>query len=118
MYPGHLIKQDMNDQVNWIPPAGGQVVEAKFPPLNPQSQNHQVIQPLYVGVDHNMNHVIKGGAFAVLATSTSRPGDQPKGTWVPPIDPNNHFPRCISSEQQGERVCRAIPLGAVVNATK
>jgi hypothetical protein len=53
----------MNDQVNWIPPAGGQVVEAKFPPLNPQSQNHQVIQPLYVGVDHNMNHVIKGGAL-------------------------------------------------------
>src|SRR5215831_6788727 len=31
---GHLLKQDMNDQVNWIPPAGGQIIEAKFPPLN------------------------------------------------------------------------------------
>jgi hypothetical protein len=69
----------MNDQVNWIPPADGHVIEAKFPPLNNQSQNRNVTESLYVGVDHNMNHVIKGGAFAVLATNVSSPGDQPMG---------------------------------------
>ena len=62
---GHLMRQDMNDQVNWIPPAGGQIIEAKFPPLN-SITNRLVNDPhnvLYVGVDHNMNHVIKGEHF-------------------------------------------------------
>jgi len=68
-----LLTQDQNDQVNWIPPAGGQVIESTFP------------QPgLYVGVDHNMNHVLKGAAFAVLAVNNATAGDQPPGTWVPP----------------------------------
>jgi nitrite reductase (NO-forming) len=104
IYPhGHLIKQDMNDQVNWIPPAAGQVFEVKFPPLNNLQPNTLVNDPhnvLYVGVDHNMNHVIKGGAFAVLATTTARAGDQPAGTWVPPIDPHHRHIHCVSSEQQ------------------
>ena len=30
--PGHLMAHDLNDQDNWIPPADGQVIEAKFPP--------------------------------------------------------------------------------------
>jgi nitrite reductase (NO-forming) len=106
--PGQIKLQDMNDQVNWIPPAGGQVIEAKFPPLNPQSQNHKVNASLYIGVDHNMNHVLKGGAFLVNATTTARAGDQPTGTWVPPKDPNPRGIRhihCVSSEQQGKAAC-------------
>jgi len=125
-YPGHLIKQDMNDQVNWIPPASGQIIEAKFPQIatanshnflsqsaNPRSQDNSV--SLYVGVDHNMNHVIKGGAFAVVAVPgpLSPPGmppppaDEPIGTWVPPINST-----CVDQNE-----C-AGPLRAVANATK
>jgi hypothetical protein len=107
---GHLLKQDMNDQVNWIPPAGGQIIEAKFPPLNtvPNPLVNDTHNVLYVGVDHNMNHVIKGAAFLVNATSTASPGDQPgnminhhwQSSWVPPINS-----RCVSSEQQRESPC-------------
>jgi nitrite reductase (NO-forming) len=71
--PGHLLTQDLNDQVNWIPPADGQVIETIFPQAG-----------LYVGVDHNMNHVIKGGAFAVIAAPSPTPWPWPPGTWVPP----------------------------------
>jgi nitrite reductase (NO-forming) len=119
-YPhGHLMKQDMNDQVNWIPPADGQVIEAKFPLIDHTNSHNPLVNASgYVGVDHNMNHVIKGAAFAVLATNAARPGDQPQGTWVPPIDPSHRLPLCVSSEQQGERVCGATPLAAVANATK
>jgi nitrite reductase (NO-forming) len=68
-----LLTQDQNDQTNWIPVGGGMVIESTFP------------QPgVYVGVDHNMNHVLKGGAFAVLAVNNATAGDQPPGTWVPP----------------------------------
>jgi nitrite reductase (NO-forming) len=68
-----LLTQDQNDQTNWIPPGAGITVESTFP------------QPgVYVGVDHNMNHVLKGGAFAVLAVNNATAGDQPPGTWVPP----------------------------------
>jgi nitrite reductase (NO-forming) len=67
--------QDQNDQTNWIPPGAGITVESTFP------------QPgVYVGVDHNMNHVLKGGAFAVLAVNNATAGDQPAGTWVPAKD--------------------------------
>ena len=104
---GHLLRQDLNDQVNWIPPADGQVIETIFPEKGP-----------YHGVDHDMNHVIKGGAFLVNATDAARRDDQPRGTWVPPIDPSNHFPRCVTSDQQGQAVCGATPLVAVANATK
>jgi len=68
-----LLTQDQNDQTNWIPVGAGITVESTFP------------QPgVYVGVDHNMNHVLKGGAFAVLAVNNATAGDQPPGTWVPP----------------------------------
>jgi len=112
---GRLMTHDLNDQVNWIPPADGQVIEAKFPPWKSCPVVHpgapcRVDAP-YTGVDHNMNHVIKGAAFAVSATYTARPGDQPSGTWVPPVDS-----RCVSSEQQA--VCLVSPLAAVANATK
>jgi hypothetical protein len=31
-----------------------------------------------------MDHVLKGGAFAVLAVDNSTATDHPTGTWVPP----------------------------------
>ncbi len=72
---GSVVTQDQNDQTNWIPPGAGITVESKFP------------QPgVYVGVDHNMNHVLKGGAFAVLAVNNATAGDQPTATWVPAKD--------------------------------
>jgi hypothetical protein len=79
-----LLTQDSNDQTNWIPPGAGIVVESTFPEAG-----------VYVGVDHNMNHVVKGAAFAVLATANATAFDHPPGTWVPPA--NSSF---VSGEQQ------------------
>ena len=56
-----------------IPPGSGSVIEAVFPS-----------EGIYVGVDHAMNDVLKGAAFAVLATPESTPDDHPAGTMVPP----------------------------------
>jgi hypothetical protein len=130
---GHLIRQDMNDQVNWIPPASGQIIQARFPLINTHNSHNFMSQSanltskenqisLYVGVDHNMNHVIKGGAFAVVSVRGPiiPPLPEPPGTWVPPIDPLNHFPRCVTSDPHNEKQpgCPVIPLVAVANATK
>jgi hypothetical protein len=49
------------------------VIEATFPE-----------EGIYVGVDHAMNDVVKGAAFAVLATPDATDDDHPEGTWVPP----------------------------------
>ncbi len=65
--------QVLNDETWNIPPGSGSVIEAVFPS-----------EGLYVGVDHAMNDVLKGGAFAVLATPDSTPDDHPQGTMVPP----------------------------------
>src|SRR5215210_3093270 len=65
--------QDLNDETWNIPPGSASVIEAVFP-----------TEGLYVGVDHAMNDVLKGGAFAVLATPDSTPDDHPTGTMVPP----------------------------------
>ena len=65
--------QVLNDETWWIPPGSGSVIEAVFPD-----------EGIYVGVDHSMNDVLKGGAFAVLATPDSTPDDHPAGTMVPP----------------------------------
>jgi nitrite reductase (NO-forming) len=65
--------QVLNDETWWIPPGSGSVIEAVFPD-----------EGIYVGVDHAMNNVLKGGAFAVLATPDSTPDDHPAGTFVPP----------------------------------
>jgi nitrite reductase (NO-forming) len=65
--------QVLNDETWWIPPGSGSVIEAVFPD-----------EGIYVGVDHAMNNVLKGGAFAVLATPESTPDDHPAGTMVPP----------------------------------
>jgi nitrite reductase (NO-forming) len=65
--------QVVNDETWWIPPGSGSVIEITFPD-----------EGIYVGVDHAMNDVVKGGAFAVLATPESTPDDYPAGTMVPP----------------------------------
>ncbi|HJU35066.1 MAG TPA: multicopper oxidase domain-containing protein, partial [Nitrososphaera sp.] len=65
--------QLLNDETWWVPPGSGSVFEAVFPE-----------EGLYVGVDHAMNDVVKGAAFAVLATPDSTPDDHPPGTMVPP----------------------------------
>ncbi len=65
--------QVLNDEGWIIPPGAGSVIEAVFPE-----------EGLYVGVDHAMNDVLKGAAFAVLATPDATPDDHPAGTFVPP----------------------------------
>jgi nitrite reductase (NO-forming) len=65
--------QDKNDETWWITAASGSVIEATFPE-----------EGVYVGVDHAMKDVLKGGAFAVLATNESTEDDHPDGTWVAP----------------------------------
>jgi nitrite reductase (NO-forming) len=65
--------QVLNDEGWTIPPGSGSVIEITFPE-----------EGIYVGVDHAMNDVLKGGAFAVLATPESTPDDHPAGTMVPP----------------------------------
>jgi hypothetical protein len=65
--------QDMNDETWWIPPGSASVIESTFPE-----------EGLYVGVDHAMADVVKGGAIAVMATENSTATDHPEGTCVPP----------------------------------
>ena len=45
----------MNDETWWIPPGSASVIESTFPEEGP-----------YVGVDHAMADVVKGGAFVVM----------------------------------------------------
>jgi nitrite reductase (NO-forming) len=97
-----LLTQDQNDQTNWIPVGAGITVESTFP------------QPgVYVGVDHNMNHVLKGGAFAVLAVNNATAGDQPPGTWVPPKSSN-----FVGGDQQPAAVKMMSSPAAGAKATK
>lgn len=65
--------QDKNDETWWIPPGSASVIEATFPEAG-----------VYVGVDHEMTDVVKGGAFAVIADDkeAAMANDQPEGTWV------------------------------------
>ena len=65
--------QMKNDETWTIPPGSGSVIEAVFPE-----------EGVYVGVDHAMNDVLKGAAFAVLATPDATEDDHPPGTMVPP----------------------------------
>ena len=65
--------QLLNDETWWVPPGSASVIESIFPE-----------EGLYVGVDHAMKDVVKGGAFAVLGANNSTATDHPEGTWVPP----------------------------------
>jgi nitrite reductase (NO-forming) len=64
----------MNDEAWWIPPGSSSVIETIFPD-----------EGIYVAVDHNMADVVKGAAFAILATPNATAMDHPEGTWVPPL---------------------------------
>ncbi|HEX7141005.1 MAG TPA: plastocyanin/azurin family copper-binding protein [Nitrososphaeraceae archaeon] len=65
--------QDVMDETWWVPPGSASVFEAVFPETG-----------AYVGVDHNMNHVVKGAAFIVMGDTNSTAKDQPPGTAVAP----------------------------------
>jgi nitrite reductase (NO-forming) len=65
--------QLINDETYWIPPGSASVIESTFPE-----------EGTYVGVDHNMNHVVRGAALAVVAAANSTAQDQPPGTAVAP----------------------------------
>ena len=65
--------QDMNDETWWIPPGSASVIESTFPDPG-----------VYVGVDHAMADVVKGGALAILAVDNSTATDHPEGTCVAP----------------------------------
>ncbi|HEU5120198.1 MAG TPA: plastocyanin/azurin family copper-binding protein [Candidatus Nitrosocosmicus sp.] len=61
------------DETMLVPPGSASVFEATFPEAG-----------TYVAVDHNMNHVVKGAAFAVVADANSTENDHPVGTAVAP----------------------------------
>src|SRR5919197_2261592 len=63
----------LNEETYLVGPGQASVIDSVFPEAG-----------LYVGVGHGMNHVLKGGAFAVLAVDNSTATDHPPGTWVPP----------------------------------
>lgn len=65
--------QLLNDETVWIPPGSASVIESTFPE-----------EGTYIGVDHNMNHVVRGGALAVVAEANSTAQDHPPGTAVAP----------------------------------
>jgi nitrite reductase (NO-forming) len=65
--------QALNEETWWIPPGSASVIESTFPE-----------EGLYVGVDHAMADVVKGGAIAVMASENSTATDHPEGTCVSP----------------------------------
>jgi len=65
--------QLLNDETWWIPPGSASVIESTFPEAG-----------TYIGVDHNMNHVVRGAALAVVAADNSTARDHPPGTSVAP----------------------------------
>ena len=71
---GNQLGTQLTNDETWNIPAGSaSVIESTFPEKG-----------IYVGVDHSMKDVVKGGAFIVEAKDTSTALDHPKGTWVPP----------------------------------
>jgi nitrite reductase (NO-forming) len=63
----------LNDETINIPVGSGAVIETVFPE-----------EGVYVGVDHDMKDVYKGGALAVIAANNSTATDHPPGTAVAP----------------------------------
>jgi nitrite reductase (NO-forming) len=105
--------QVLNDEGWTIPPGSGSVIEAVFPE-----------EGIYVGVDHAMNDVLKGGAFAVLATPESTPEDHPAGTMVPPrgsplvSSPTPIGPTATNAANATEGAAANATEGAAANATE
>ncbi|HET8858229.1 MAG TPA: plastocyanin/azurin family copper-binding protein [Nitrososphaeraceae archaeon] len=65
--------QEIDDETWWIPPGSASVIESVFPEAG-----------TYIGVDHNMNHVVRGAALAVVADGNATDTDHPPGTGVAP----------------------------------
>jgi nitrite reductase (NO-forming) len=63
----------LNDETYNIPVGSASVIETVFPE-----------EGVYVGVDHDMKDVYKGGAIAVIAANNSTATDHPPGTAVAP----------------------------------
>ncbi|WP_415280586.1 multicopper oxidase domain-containing protein [Candidatus Nitrososphaera sp. FF02] len=87
-------KSVTQDETWYIPVGSMSVIEAVFPE-----------EGIYVGVDHNMADVVKGGAFAVVATESAEEGDNPPGTWVPSkawLDENTSSAAMGSMTDSGE----------------
>ena len=63
----------LNDETTNIPVGSASVIETVFPE-----------EGVYVGVDHDMKDVYKGGAIAVIAANNSTATDHPPGTAVAP----------------------------------
>ena len=63
----------LNEETWWIPVGSASVIESVFPE-----------EGTYVGVDHNMMHVVRGAAIAVVAAANSTAQDHPPGTAVAP----------------------------------
>jgi nitrite reductase (NO-forming) len=105
--------QVLNDEGWTIPPGSGSVIEAVFPE-----------EGIYVGVDHAMNDVVKGAAFAVLATPESTPEDHPAGTMVPPrgsplvSSPTPIGPTATNAANATEGAAANATEGAAANATE
>ena len=71
---GQLGTQLTNDETWNIPAGSASVIESTFPENG-----------AYIGVDHAMKDVVKGGAFVVVADPSSTATDHPRGTMVPPM---------------------------------
>jgi nitrite reductase (NO-forming) len=104
--------QVLNDETWWVPVGSGSVIEATFPD-----------EGIYVGVDHAMNNVLKGGAFAVLATPNATDTDHPQGTWVPPRGSDLvSGPSMVANATTGGNVTEGaaanVTEGAAANATE
>jgi hypothetical protein len=76
--------QDKMDETWWIPPGSASVIEATFPQGGGPEGSPDGTPGIYVGVDHEMTDVVKGGAFAVVAVDSepAMADDQPEGTAV------------------------------------
>jgi nitrite reductase (NO-forming) len=83
------LNRELRFDETWSIPAGSAVViESIFPEKG-----------FYVGVDHSMKDVLKGGAFLVLATDTSIPTDHPDDRPVGGVD------TCVSPKGSPRVIC-------------
>lgn len=75
---GSLGTQVTNEETWWIPAGSASVIETIFPE-----------EGTYIGLDHSIRNLVKGGAFTVQATNNSTENDHPRGTWVTPTGSTN-----------------------------
>ncbi len=73
--------QDKMDETWWIPPGSASVIEVTFPQGGGPEGSPDGTPGIYVGVDHEMTDVVKGGAFAVVALDGAE-ANNPEGTAV------------------------------------